>query len=146
LLGRLAAETPGSTIHLVGYSSGGYVALEAAKRASPGVPISRVIVLHGTVSPAYDLSKVTARAAVLNVYGPCDVFINGLGPLLFGTNDRVHGPACGLVGFRAAVPGLTQRSWRWRDIGEGYVGDHFTVMSRNWIARHIAPQLVGEGG
>ncbi len=143
LLDRLAHTHPDSTIHLVGYSTGVYVAFEAVKKASPATRIGQVVALHGTVSPAYDLAGVAKRAAgVLNVYGRTDWLINGLGPLLFGTNDRVHSAACGMIGLRHPAAGVEQRAWRRRDARLGYFGGHFTVMSIAWLRAHITPRLV----
>jgi pimeloyl-ACP methyl ester carboxylesterase len=144
LLVDLSRRHPGSTIHLIGYSSGAYVAFEAVKALPAEVRLGRVIVLHGTVSPEYDLAPVAARAGVVNIYSRIDCLINGLGPLLFGTNDRVHAPACGMVGFRGEVGGVEQHCWSWADVRDGYWGDHFTVMSSAWICRNIGPLLKSE--
>ena len=137
----LAVNHPRSMIHLIGYSSGAYVAFEAIKTLPADVRLGRVIILHGTVSPGYDLGPVAARAEILNVFGWNDFVINGVGPLLFGTNDRVHAFACGMVGFRSDVGGLSQRRWCRADIRDGYWGDHFTVVSGAWICRNIGPLL-----
>lgn len=141
LLADLAGRHPNTAIHVIGYSSGAYVAFEAVKALPQCVRLGRVIAMHGTVSPEYDLAPVAARAVVVNVYSAIDCLINGLGPLVFGTNDRIHAPACGMIGFRSRVDGVEQRRWSWADVRDGYWGDHFTVMSSAWICRNIGPLL-----
>jgi pimeloyl-ACP methyl ester carboxylesterase len=144
LLADLASSHPNSTIHIIGYSSGAYVAFEAVKALPQWLRLGRVIAMHGTVSPEYDLAPVAARAGVVNIYSRIDCLINGLGPLLFGTNDRVHTFACGMVGFRGGTSAVEQHRWSWADARDGYWGDHFTVMSSAWICRNIGPLLKSE--
>ncbi|NLE61747.1 MAG: hypothetical protein GX616_25610 [Planctomycetes bacterium] len=141
-LEQLCSEHPASTIHLVGYSTGVYIAFEAIKRVSLPVRMGQVVALHGTMSPDYDMTEVTRRArGVLTVHGRPDWLINGLGPLLFGTNDRVHTAACGMVGLRSTPAKVEQRGWQISDARAGYLGDHFTVMSCGWLRANIVPRL-----
>jgi hypothetical protein len=140
---QLAREHPASVINLVGYSTGVYITFEAIRQVSSATHIGQVIALHGTVSPGYDMAEVTRRATgVMNVYGRPDWLINGLGPLMFGTNDRVHAAACGMVGLRSPESALHQHAWRPGDARLGYFGDHFTVMSSSWLKAHVVPRLV----
>jgi hypothetical protein len=142
VLEELARGHPEVDIHVIAYSTGVYVAFGAVKRLPPGIRVGHVIALHGTVSPGYDVAGVTKRSTgVLNVHGRVDFLINGLAPLLFGTNDRIHSPACGMVGLRRAAPGLEQRRWRPGDARFGYFGDHFTVASSAWLREHVVPRL-----
>ncbi|HPD30016.1 MAG TPA: alpha/beta hydrolase [Phycisphaerae bacterium] len=139
---QLRREHPASPIHLVGYSTGVYIAFESLRQMSPATTIGQVVALHGTVSPDYDMTEVTRRAkGVLTVHGRPDWLINGLGPLLFGTNDRVHTAACGMVGLRSAPAKVEQRGWQISDARAGYLGDHFTVMSRGWLRVNIISRL-----
>lgn len=138
---RLAQEHPQTTIHLVGYSTGVYLAFEAAQQIETS-RLGQIIALHGTVSPDYDVSRAASRAkGILSVHGRLDWLINGLGPLLFGTNDRRHALACGMVGLRNSLPGVEQHAWQSADARLGYFGDHFTVMSSAWLQRHVIPRL-----
>ena len=141
LIDRLAQEHPQTTIHLVAHSTGVYIALEAAQLVVTN-RLGRIIALHGTVSPDYDVSRAASRVkGILCVHGYPDWLINGLGPLLFGTNDRQHALACGMVGLRSSLPGLTQHAWQAADARLGYFGDHFTVMSSAWLRQHVVPSL-----
>lgn len=139
----LFVSHPGAPLHVVAYSTGVYIAFEAIRQLAPGARLTSVIALHGTVSPHYDVAGVASRAGVvLNVYGRKDWLINGIGPWLFGTNDRVHSPACGMVGLRDVSANVQQRAWQPSDWRQGYWGDHFTVMAVPWLRAHVVPILV----
>ncbi len=136
-----AAEGRGAALHVVGYSTGCYIAAEACRRADPPLPVGNLVLLAGTISPGYNLEPLAGRVrAVVNVYSVLDV-INWVGPLLFGSNDRRWGPACGAVGFRNPPPFVVQRAWRPADLRVWYWGGHFSVASPAFLARDIAPYL-----
>lgn len=138
---QLADAHPGVPIHLAGYSTGCYVALEACRALDERVRLKRVVLLAGTISPFYALNWLAGRLETLhNVYSRLDV-INWLAPVVFGTNDRRWGPACGTVGFDTTLPFVRQHAWRVADVKHGYCGDHFTVVSPLFIAEHVAPLL-----
>jgi pimeloyl-ACP methyl ester carboxylesterase len=141
-LAEIRRTHPDIPLHVVAYSTGAYVAFEAVRRLPVGARVNRIVALHGTVSPRYDLREVENRCdGVLNVYGPVDFLINGVAPLIFGTNDRAHALASGMVGLRSPPACVNQRRWRFRDVALGYFGDHFTVMSPRWLRASIAPWL-----
>ncbi|HOA74550.1 MAG TPA: hypothetical protein PKL76_13990 [Phycisphaerae bacterium] len=136
---RLRRRHPHVPIHVVGYSTGAYVASEACKRIPP--LNGRLVLLAPSASPAYDWSGLADHGvAVHSFHSPFDL-INVLGPALFGSNDRRWGPAAGAVGFRQAPPSVAQRPWRLSDAALGYLGDHFTVAAPAFVARHVAPLL-----
>lgn len=142
----LAVQHPGATIHLVGYSSGCYVALEACRRMSRIDALGRVVLLAGSTSRSYPLDKLAARAQELHSFHSWLDVITGIGPLLFGSNDRHWWPACGMLGFRNPPPFVSQHGWRPADLRLGYFGDHFTVTASSFVARRIAPILTRAGG
>ncbi len=143
-LNGLSREYPGRVIHLCGYSTGCYLILEALKRqnetsSTPG----KVILLAGTISPDYDLETLISKnLSIFNYYSPADFLINGIGPFLFGCNDRRWSLACGMVGFHSLH--IYQRRWSPADIRLGYWGDHFTVVSSAFIRQEISTILTGE--
>jgi pimeloyl-ACP methyl ester carboxylesterase len=142
LIDDLAKRYPRGPIHVCGYSSGCYVALEALRRCRTPRPVDRLILLAATISPGYDLRHLAGRVrSVHHVYSPLDGWINGLGPLLFGCNDRRWSVSAGMAGLRRPPFFVVQRSWTPRDIPLGYLGGHFTVMSPAFIARELAPLL-----
>ena len=144
-LDQLAERHPGRTIHLVGYSTGGFLVLEALKRLQHPVPVGEVILLAGALSPGYRADELSDRARrVHNFYSYRDFLISGLAPLVFGSNDGQRGPACGMVGFRPPVAGgspgfVIQHPWSASAIHLGYFGDHFSITSSAFVARRIAP-------
>ena len=146
-LDELADQYPGRTIHLVGYSTGGFLVLEALKRIRGPDYVGQVILLAGALSPAYDTHELTDRVHRLhNFHSYRDFLINGLAPLVFGANDGHRGPACGMVGLRPTdsrcPPGfVTQHSWSASAIRLGYFGDHFSITSSAFVAQRIAPLL-----
>ena len=60
---RLAAEHPGTPVHLCGYSSGCYLVTEAVKRIKRPEAVGTVILLAGSMSPGYELDAVADRCA-----------------------------------------------------------------------------------
>lgn len=153
LAGRLqrhAAAHPGSPIRLVTYSSGGFIALEALRRLPQDVGVERLVMLAPTVSPSYDLAPALARCReAVCVCSKGDFLINGLGALVFGTNDRRHQLSAGMIGFGRLAGdggGLHQVRWRPGDVRRLWFGGHFTVSSVPMLAhlmsgadRHVSP-------
>lgn len=144
----LAAEHPEATIHLCGYSSGCYLIAQAVPRlqfvgdANGTARLGQVLFLAGTISPDYDLDPLLRRVqAVHSFHSRLDMLINGLGPALFGCNDRRRALACGMVGFRSRHDRLVQHGWRLGDVVDGWLGDHFTLTRPRFVARHMAPCL-----
>lgn len=138
---ELANAHPDRPIHLVGYSSGTYVALEACRLTACPQRIGTVVLLASSVSSAYPLASLPSTIAALHsYYSPLD-WIAGLGPLLFGTNDRQWSAGAGTAGFRDPPDFLRQHRWRLEDMKLGYFGDHFTITSTGFVARRVAPFL-----
>ncbi len=142
LIDSTAKEHPSITIHLCGYSSGCYLVTEAVGLLGDTPPLGTVILLSATVSPSYPMHDAVYRArAVHSFHSWLDCVINGLGPWVFGCNDRRRGLAAGMVGFRDPPAGLTQHAWSPRELRLNYFGDHFTVTSARFVAQRIAPLL-----
>jgi hypothetical protein len=139
----LAALHPGRAIHLCGYSTGCYLVLEAIKRVRSPDRLASAVLLASTVSPDYRLDTISERVASLHSFhSRADFIVNGLGPLLFGCNDRRHSPAAGMIGFAADRAHAAQHAWTPRDAALGYFGDHFSVVSSRFVASRVAP-LIG---
>ena len=137
-LDAYAAERPDRRIHLVGYSTGSYIALEACKRRTKHGAIRTVVVLAGTMSPDYRLDDLAGRVQRVHSFHSRLDLISIIGPVLFGSNDRRWGPAGGAVGFRRLPAFTGQRAWQVADMAVGYLGDHFTVVAPRFVARHMA--------
>ncbi len=147
---RYHEQYPGRPIDLIGYSCGAYVVLVALEALPETVSVRTVLLLGPTVRPDYDLTaalrRVDGRMIALTSSG--DWFVNGLGPLLFGTADRRHTPAAGMVGFRMSPhPEVADRfvdlRYRRSFARSGYLGDHFTVACGGLARDHLADWLEG---
>ncbi len=139
LIEELADEHPQQQIHFVGYSTGCYLALEACRRLHRRGMIRKVVLLAGTLSPRYKLGHLAGKTSGIHSFSSPVDLINGLGPLLFGSNDRRWGAASGMLGFRDPPEFVAQYAWRPSDMTLGYFGDHFTIVSPRFIAKRIAP-------
>jgi pimeloyl-ACP methyl ester carboxylesterase len=137
----LARAHPNRPIHLVGYSGGTYVVLEAIRRANQPVAITEVILLGAAISPRYPLSTLADRIARLHSFHSIADLITGIGPAIFGCCDRRWSPAAGTLGFSDPPAFVTQHAWSLSDIRLGYLGDHFTITSPRFVAKRIAPIL-----
>lgn len=141
---------PDRPVDLLGYSCGAYVVLVALEALPEGVSVRTVLLLGPTVRPDYDLTpalrRVEGRMIALTSSG--DWFVNGLGPLLFGSADRKHTPAAGMVGFRNAPhPDVADRfievRYQRRFALSGYFGDHFTVAGGGMARDYLVDWLNG---
>lgn len=143
VIDNLAMMNPEQRIHLVGYSSGCYLALEACKHLLNSESLGAVVLMAGSISPRYRWEDLRGRLRHVHSFHSAADLITAIGPTLFGSNDHHWGPACGTVGFAGAPPFVEQRSWRLTDVLLGYFGDHFTIVSPAFVARNIAPILIG---
>ena len=140
---ELAAEYPGQTVHLTGYSTGCYLVLEALKHVRNPVCMGEVILLAGAVSPRYCMDGLSSRGRrVHNFHSYLDFVIGGVAPAVFGSNDGRRAPGCGMVGFHQPPPFVTQYRWSASAIPLGYFGDHFSITSSAFVAKRIAPIVV----
>jgi pimeloyl-ACP methyl ester carboxylesterase len=138
----LAARHPDVPIHVCGYSSGCYVALEAVRDVRATLALGQMLLLAPSFSPSFDLREARRRVAGIHLFhSGADVAINGLGPLLFGCNDRRWCVSAGVVGVRAGPWLASQRAWALGDVAWGYFGDHFTITSPAFVAQVVAPRL-----
>jgi len=149
---RYQERHPDRPVDLVGYSSGAYVVLVALESLPADATVRTVVLLAPTVWPQYDLTAalrhVSGRLIALHSRG--DWLINGLGPLAFGTADRWHRPAAGMVGFRRRPADDVANRFvsvrhTWRFVRSGYFGDHFTVAGSGIARDHLAAWLTGDG-
>jgi hypothetical protein len=153
---------PEGLVFLVAKSGGAGVVICALERLEADA-VERVVLLAPALSPKYDLSQAlhAVHREIVVFWSPLDVFILGLGTLIFGTIDRVHTAGAGLVGF--AQPGFAQpalrgslessncaysrvRQIRWRPamITTGYLGGHFGTDSPLFLKKYVLPLLQPE--
>ena len=149
---RYQERHPDRPVDLVGYSSGAYVVLVALESLPDDVTVRTVVLLAPTVWPQYDLTAALrhVNGRLIAVHSRGDWLINGLGPLVFGTADRRHRPAAGMVGFRRrpaddVADRFVSVQHTWRFARSGYFGDHFTVAGSGMARDHLAAWLTGDG-
>lgn len=150
-IARYRQQYPERPVHVIGYSCGAYVVVSALECLPKGVSVSKAILLAPTISPGYDLSTalghVGERMICFHSYG--DWVINGIGPLLFGTADRRHCLSAGMVGFRPAAGGGSDRMLDVRHgmrfLRWGYLGDHFTVAGSGLAKGYLAGEIAASG-
>ena len=114
-----------------------------------GSCIERLTLLSPTVSPEYDLSVAGARCRnIVCVSSWADCLINGLGAVAFGTNDRRHTFAAGMVGFNPpnVAEGNPVRQIRWHPswVSRFWFGGHFTVSSTAMLMHVLAVGQTGD--
>ncbi len=145
---------PDEPVFLVGKSGGSGVVVKALELLDLDA-VERVILLAPALSPRYDLTRAlrAVRAELVVFWSPLDVFILGLGTLVFGTIDRARTAGAGLVGFAAPAEGdrsgarncayskVRQIRWRPAMITTGYLGGHFGPDSPLFLKKYVLPLL-----
>jgi len=145
-------DHPGASVFLVG-KSGGTGIVVGALEALPEGAVEAVVLLAPAISPGYDLSKALRAVGreLVVFWSPLDVFTLGVGTLLFGTIDRVHTVAAGLVGFRPPAhlddeghrqyAKLRQVRWRPEMVSLGNFGGHIGTDNPAFLREHVLPLL-----
>jgi pimeloyl-ACP methyl ester carboxylesterase len=147
------AALPTSPVHIVAYSAGGFVAVQALEMLPAGVSVQSAAMLACAFSPRHDLSAALAHVErrMLVASSPMDFLILGLGTLLCGGSDQVHSAGIGMVGAmdphgRRAFrhPRLVPMRWRPAMLLEGNLGGHRWGINSRFIEKYVAPWIAGE--
>jgi hypothetical protein len=143
---------PTAPVFLIGKSGGTGVIVKALEQL-PDASVERVVLLAPALSPNYDLTKALAaiRREIVVFWSPFDVVVLGLGTRIFGTIDRAHTAAAGLVGFRPPGPRgsappplyakLKQVKWNVGMAPTMYWGGHVGPDSPWFIRKYVIPLL-----
>jgi pimeloyl-ACP methyl ester carboxylesterase len=146
------AARPDAPVFMVAKSAGTAVVVRALEQLPPD-SVERAILLAPALSPCYDLTAAlrAVRSEAVVFWSPFDLFMLGLGTLLFGTVDRARCRSAGKVGFRlppepssetlAAYRRLRQIPWRLPMALTGYCGGHFGTNLPTFLARYVLPLL-----
>lgn len=143
---RYRAEYPGRAVHLMGCSAGGAVAVRVMEElAGHGQKVDAVGLLSVAVWPGRDLVELaekTVKGKVVNFCSVLDCLILGLGTLMFGTGDRRHSCASGMMGLKRTHGGKVENSW-WKPamMRIGRYGGHNSAINSRFIATHVVPAL-----
>ncbi len=122
-LSEYSRQYPGQPIDMIGYSGGAGLAVLALEKLPHDVRVRNVTLVHGALSPEYDLTEALAKidGRLKNVYSSADWLILGIGTRIFGTVDGTKTDSAGMIGFdlEKSVPDrslrckLEQIPWRW---------------------------------
>ncbi len=145
----LRESHPGVPIYLAGKSGGSKLVVQALEQL-PEASVEAAVLLGPALSPGYDLTGALRglKRELIVYYSPYDAVLLNLGTRIFGTIDRVHSVASGLVGFRqpeganaATYERLRQIRWQRSMVRDGYLGEHFTLDHPRFLERHVMPWL-----
>jgi len=140
---------PGRPVHLIGHSGGGGIAVFAAESMPAGRKVDGLILLHASISSAYDLTKALSRTknGIANFYCRDDVGLLVIGTILAGNVDGTHGPAAGAIGFDkpgSGAPAEKQAAYaKLYEVeitsGEAGGGAHSAGTSASFVLRKVSP-------
>lgn len=143
---------PDRSVYVVGHSGGGGIAVFVAEALPKDVMIDGVVVLSGSISSAYDLTKALGhcRKGILNIFTRGDVGLLIVGTTLAGNVDGIRGPAAGAIGFdRPSARSSQKRIAAYQKLFQleltsangGSDDAHTSTTHRGFIARYVAPWL-----
>jgi pimeloyl-ACP methyl ester carboxylesterase len=153
LVREVQGREPGRPIYLVGHSAGAGIVLAAAEKLPPAT-LERIIVLSAAVSPTFDLRGAlrATRRELVSFNSTYDRFYLYFGTHLFGTVDRIYGPAAGLDGFqippeldeegRRLYQRVVQVPWRFEMALKWTDGFHHGPCMPIFLGRLVAPWLI----
>ena len=147
------AAHPDRPAFLVGKSGGTGIAVGALEGLPAGA-VEAAFLLAPALSPRYNLApalRAVAREVVV-FWSPLDALILGVGTILFGTVDRVHTVAAGLVGFqlppdlddegrRLYAAKLRQVRWTPSMVASGNFGGHAGTDNPAFLRKYVVPLL-----
>ena len=152
---------PYEPVHVVGYSGGGYVALQILEALPPDVTVTSVTLLAPSCSPFLDVGPLAAKTelGLTHVRSPYDLLVLGLLTAIAGTTDGWHSPSAGFIGFHPegiVLPGeeptgaATNPTGRYREMvytvrwaARFHYGGHFGYANRVWACETLGPVLLG---
>jgi pimeloyl-ACP methyl ester carboxylesterase len=143
---------PDRPVYIVGHSGGGGIAVFAAEALPKDVMVDGVVLLSGSMSSAYDLTKALGhcRKGVLNIYTRADVGLLIVGTTLAGNVDGIRGPAAGAIGFdRPTSRSSPERILAYQKLFQLELSDatgsddaHGSTTRRSFVSHYVAPWLM----
>ncbi len=136
---------PGRPVWLIGHSGGGGIAVFAAEELEKGRQIDGLVLLSASISGNYNLTKALGhcRSGIVNFYSGRD---NILGATIFvGNVDGGRARSAGLGGFDKHPPRLHEVPWHSGMSASGNHGGHMDSTSPRFIAKYVAPRMMGSG-
>jgi pimeloyl-ACP methyl ester carboxylesterase len=146
-IGIYRERNPQNPVYLVAKSGGCGLATWALERL-PTNSVEKAVLLAPALSPRYNLAPAlrAVRSEMVVFWSPYDVFVLGMGTLLFKTIDRVRTRAAGQQGFQlsgdpAMLSKLHQVRWRPRMMRCGYFGGHVGPDNPIFLRDFVVPLL-----
>jgi len=141
---------PDRPVYIVGHSGGGGVAVFAAEAMPNGRRVDGLILLSASISAGYDLTRALdhTRNGIVNFYNRDDVGVLGIGTILAGNVDGMHGPSAGLIGFDVGNSPTRQEAYSrlfqvQLDAFDGGGEDaHFATAERYFVSGQVAPWIL----
>lgn len=145
---------PGTPVYLIGLSAGTAIAAFALEALPPGVVVENVVLLSGSLSADYDLTRALqrVRSKCYVFTSPNDVVLANLMPVA-GTADRRQGEGIGTAGCRmpprpsaetrAQYGKIVHVAWRPEFEQYGDRGGHTDTVKGPFVAKYVAPLLMG---
>ncbi|MFP4106999.1 MAG: alpha/beta fold hydrolase [Phycisphaerae bacterium] len=140
---------PGKSIHLIGHSGGGGIAVFAAEALPKDRKVDGLILLSPSISTRYDLTKAlgNTRKGIVNFYTPADFGLLVIGTTVAGNVDGWHGPAAGAGGFDPADEDDPKQQTAYRKLHQvamEHVADqplraHSAATEADFVRRQVAP-------
>lgn len=145
---------PGRPVHLIGYSGGAGILVQALEFLPADRKVTRAVLLAPDISSDYDLRPALSRTeqGIHNFYSPFDVTVLMLMGTAVGTTDGRHTLAGGAIGFyppksldkterKEYHARVTQKQYVPGMLRHGHTGGHFGWTGRSFVASRVAPML-----
>ena len=156
---------PVAPIHLIGYSGGAAVVLQALGKLPAGEQaiVDRAAILAAACSPHVDVASCVDRTkqGLWHLRSRFDVMILGVMTRVIGTTDGEHGFAAGCVGFSfdeamelkhttshvhsRTRPRFHECQYRKNWLTQFHYGGHFGYANRVWASETLGRALGFEG-
>lgn len=139
-------EYPARPVILLGQSGGAAVSVFAAESLSKmpqAKPIDCLILLDGSISSNYDLTRALSvcKRGIVNFYNPDDVALLKYGTQLMGNLDGGHGNSAGRTGFDRSYSSLYQVRIN-KNMVDDFADPHFADCSKAFTAHYISPWII----
>ncbi|MGE0607878.1 MAG: hypothetical protein AB7O62_12360 [Pirellulales bacterium] len=147
-------QYPGRPVHLIGYSGGGGLLIQALEALPENRRIECGVLLAPDLSANYDLRAALAhtRRGIHNFYSPFDVPVLMVMGTAVGTTDGRHALPGGAIGFYPPrsldaderseyASQVAQCSYAVGMLRHGHRGGHFGWTNRSFVANRVAPLI-----
>ena len=136
---------PGRSVWLVGHSGGGGIAVFAAEELEENRQIDGLVLLSASISGNYNLTKALGRCrrGIVNFSSGRDEILGAT--IFIGNVDGGRARSAGLGGFDKHPPGLHEIPWHSGMAASGNHGGHMDSAGSRFVARYVAPWVMGSG-